>query len=285
MTNDSPAPSDEPVDRAIRVVEAHRLAGQNPTPIVENCAVAVEHAATISIEDAGNYVLMCSPLDLEALAVGFACSEGLITGVADIDQLMVAAGGPRSSVVRMRLVNRPAETSARTLIVSTSCGICGSRDIEERLSGPPVGDQLRVAGSQLIAIGQAMRQKQDLFARTGAAHAAAVFDADCQIIAFAEDIGRHSALDKAIGKCLLAEQSTAGCGVMLSGRVSYELVCKAAAAGLEVVAAVSAPLSLAVEAATQRKITLCAFVRDDRATVYTHRRRITDCQQRENAAQ
>ena len=175
----------------------------------------------------------------------------------------------------MRLVNRPAESGSRTLIVSTSCGICGSRDIEERLSGPAVGDQLRVTGSQLIAMGQAMRKEQDLFARTGAAHAAAVFDADCKIIAFAEDIGRHSALDKAIGKCLLAKQPTAGCGVMLSGRVSYELICKAAAAGLEVIAAVSAPFSLAIEAATRRKITLCAFVREDRATVYTHPHRVT----------
>ena len=179
----------------------------------------------------------------------------------------------------MRLVNRPARTGSRTLIVSTSCGICGSRDIEERLTGPPVGDQLRVTGSQLIALGQAMRQEQDLFARTGAAHAAAVFDADSRIIAFAEDIGRHSALDKAIGKCLLAKQPTAGCGVMLSGRVSYELVCKAAAAGLEVIAAVSAPFSLAIEAATRRKITLCCFVREDRATIYTHPHRIASAEQ------
>jgi len=269
------ADHEDSIDPCIDIVEAERLSDPPTAPVAEQCAVAVEHAVTINIEDVGNYVLMCSPADLDALAVGFACSEGLIADLSDIDQLMVAAGGARSSTVRMRLVNRPAETGSRTLIVSTSCGICGSRDIEERLNGPPVGDQLRVTGLQLISLGKAMRREQALFARTGAAHAAAVFDADRRIIAFAEDIGRHSALDKAIGKCLIARQSTQGCGVMLSGRVSYELVCKAAAAGLELIAAVSAPMSLAIEAATQRKITMCAFVREDRATVYTHRHRVT----------
>ena len=279
MTANQPSsPDDDHIDPCINMVEAERLSDTQAAPVAEQCAIAVERAVTISIEDAGNYVLMCSPSDLDALAVGFAHSEGLITDLEDIEQLMVAAGGPRSSTVRMRLVNRPTDTGSRTLIVSTSCGICGIRDIEELLSGPPVGDQLEVTASQLIAMGQAMRKKQDIFASTGAAHAAAVFDADCKIIAFAEDIGRHSALDKAIGKCLIARQPTAGCGVMLSGRVSYELVCKAAAAGLEVIAAVSAPLSLAVETATQRKITLCCFVREDRATVYTHPHRIASAE-------
>ena len=272
--------NDHPLDRAIHTLKAHRLTGPDPTPLAEDCAVPVEQAVTIEIEGLGSYVLMCSPFDLEALAVGFANSEGLIANRDDIEQLTVELSGPWSSLVRMRLAEpQAAGPGTRTLIVSSSCGVCGSRNIEDGLTGPPVGDELRVIGSQLTGLAQAMHQRQELFARTGGSHAAAIFDDRGQVTAFAEDIGRHSALDKAVGKCLLAAQPLRGCGVMLSGRVSYEMVGKAAAAGLELMAAVSAPFSLAVETAEQRNITLCCFVRDDRLTVYTHRRRVTDCGQ------
>ena len=281
MTNDDPGPSEQPVDRAVRVVEAHRLTGRDPTPVAEDCAVPIEQAVTVEIAGLGSYVLMCSPFELEALAVGFANAEGLIADRADIEQLTVEPGGPWSSVVRMRLAKPQHGPGSRTLIVSSSCGVCGSRNIEDGLTGPPIADELRVTSSQLTALAQAMHQQQKLFARTGGSHAAAIFDDQGQVIAFAEDIGRHSALDKAVGKCLLARQPMRGCGVMLSGRVSYEMVGKAAAAGLELMAAVSAPFSLAVETAEQRNITLCCFVRDDRLTVYTHRRRVTDCVERQ----
>jgi FdhD protein len=115
-----------------------------------------------------------------------------------------------------------------------------------------------------------------LFEKTGGAHAAAIFDTAGSIMAFAEDIGRHSAFDKVIGKCLMAGLETKGCGVALSGRISLEMVTKAARAGIELIAAVSAPSSFAIEAAQRWNITLCGFVRSGRMNVYTYQQRIDD---------
>ena len=146
--------------------------------------------------------------------------------------------------------------------------------MEEGLTGPEVGSSLRLEGQELIELGARLRQAQPLFRKTGATHAAAVFDAAGEILTLAEDSGRHNALDKALGQRLLAGRPTNGHGVIISGRISYELVLKSARAGLELVAGVSAPTALAVEAAALRNITLCGFVREDRATVYTHPYRI-----------
>jgi FdhD protein len=120
-----------------------------------------------------------------------------------------------------------------------------------------------------------MRSGQVLFDRTGATHAAAIFSHRGDLLAIAEDIGRHNALDKAIGKCLLGNIDTSGCAVCLSGRVSFELAAKSARAGIELIAAVSAPSSLAVRVAEACNITLCGFVRGEKATIYTHPRRIS----------
>ena len=276
MSDNDGGQDEKHISAAMRTVAAQRLSDRGALVVDEQCTIAVEQATTIEIEGLGSYVLMCSPFELDALAVGFAHSEGLIDSRDDIKDLTVVPGGPWSTVVRMQLVNPPQGTGSRNLIVSSSCGICGSRNIEDGLTGPCVGDELRVSTAQLLVLAEAMRQRQALFARTGGSHAAAIFDGDGKVNAFAEDIGRHSALDRAIGKCLLAQQPTRGRGVMLSGRVSYEMVGKAARAGLEVMAAVSAPFSLAIDTAEQRNVTICGFVRDDRATVYTHPKRITD---------
>jgi FdhD protein len=127
----------------------------------------------------------------------------------------------------------------------------------------------------LLAVQEEMRRRQQIFAQTGGTHAAAIFNRQGNVVAFAEDIGRHNALDKCIGQCLLAGEPTAGCGAALSGRLSLEMVVKAARAGIEIIAAVSAPSSLAVDAATHCGITLCGFVREDRLTAFSHPARIT----------
>ncbi|MDH7500243.1 MAG: formate dehydrogenase accessory sulfurtransferase FdhD, partial [candidate division NC10 bacterium] len=123
---------------------------------------------------------------------------------------------------------------------------------------------------------EAMRCRQRLFAQTGATHGAALFDAQGEIVALGEDIARHNALDKAIGRCLLVGLSPLGCAVALSGRVSFELVAKSARAGIELISAISAPSSLAIEAAERSGITLCAFVRGGRTAVYCHPERIRE---------
>jgi FdhD protein len=210
-----------------------------------------------------------------ALAVGFAFTEGIISGPADIDLLNLCEDDPSS--VRIRLSRLPDQAQDRNMIVSSSCGLCGSADVNAMLESlPRVGDSFRASASRIQAVFREMKLRQMIFEQTGGAHAAAIFTSDGDIIAFAEDIGRHNALDKAIGKCLLEGKPTAGCGAAVSGRLSLELVAKAARAGVELIAAVSAPSSLAITAADQTGITLCGFVRGDRLTVYSSPARVDE---------
>ena len=236
-------------------------------------SVVVEQPLTIDVAGAGAYTLMCIPRDTRALTVGFLQSEGMIRSMDDIHGLSDCVDTP--GVMQVWLAD-PGKATNRSLVVASSCGLCGSDDPAQMLAElAQVDDTLRVSPALLADAVEAMRSRQEVFQETGAAHAAAIFTPDGEIISFAEDIGRHNALDKAIGACILAGRATTGCGVALSGRVSFELVVKCARAGLELISAVSAPTSLAVEAATRSGITLCAFVREGRATVYTCPERVS----------
>lgn len=236
--------------------------------------VVVEEPLTIEIREIGSYTLMHTPTDPMALALGFAFSEGLILGLSDVNRLDFC--WEDRGVIRMEIKGPAVAAPARNLPIVSACGICGRSDSRDApLSGiPRVGNSLRISLSTVHAAMEKMRSRQRLFSQTGATHASAIFDAQGKIIAFGEDIARHSALDKAIGRCLLQESSPLGCAAALSGRVSFELVDKSARAGIELISAVSAPSSLAVEAAEGSGITLCAFVRGDRAAVYCHPQRI-----------
>ena len=260
-------------NRASCSVEISRIVTGQKTKKTTDCVVA-EKAVTVMIDKVGSFTIMATPADIEALAIGFVYSEGLINGIKDC--LAVSKSEKLPDVIGIEVQN-PTQIAKRNLIVDSSCGLCGVRNIEKMLSDVfPCGHALSISAEGLIAMAQKMRSMQKLFEATGGAHAAAVFDARGTIIAFAEDIGRHSALDKAIGKCLMAERETKGCGVVLSGRVSLEMVIKVARAGIELVAAVSAPSSFAIEAAQKWNITLCGFVRPGRMNIYTHPERVTD---------
>ncbi len=275
MSDSNPVNPKAVPQEAIRAVQPLRFRADGAAPATESEYVVVEDVLVVEIEDVGSYTLMCTPHDTRALAVGFAFSEGIISGVDDINMLYHCEDAP--GVIRMALADPArAQGTDRNLIVTSSCGMCGSREaIEKILSGAStVGQSLSVTTALLLSMVDDMPARQRLFSQTGGTHAAAIFSATGQVIAFSEDIGRHNALDKAIGKCLLEEIPTAGCGVVLSGRTSFELVAKSARAGLELMAAVSAASSLAIEAAQRCNITLCGFVRDDRITVYTHPERI-----------
>lgn len=271
-----PTKGPEPGEEPVRGVEPTRIAtaGGAPRPVADPGEVIAEAPLSIDVDGVGAYTLMAAPCDSVALAVGFLFAEGLIDGLDDIGVLSRCPDDP--GVIRVRLVDPSrAQATGRSLLISSSCGLCGSQSIAEVREGlPKVGEQLRVPAASLRLAVEAMRERQTLFRRTGGTHAAALFDRDGGLVTFAEDIGRHNALDKAIGACLLERRSPAGYGVALSGRVSLEMIGKCARAGVELVAAVSAPTSLAIEAAEGCGITLCAFVRDSRATIYCHRRRI-----------
>ncbi len=258
MTDSSGATEE---DQAIRGVEPWRVASSGLRAVREPEYVAVEQPVHVHIKDVGSYTLMCTPGDRIALAVGFAFSERIIGGRKDIS-----------------LVQECLDDPGTILIELVDSSVCGSRDDVERFlsNTPSVGETLHVPIALLLDVVEAMHTRQSIFAQTGGTHATGIFSADGDLIAFAEDIGRHNALDKAIGQCVLERRSMAGCGVALSGRVSFELVSKAARAGIELIAAVSAPSSLAIEVAERCNITLCGFVRDDRATVYSQPNRILD---------
>jgi FdhD protein len=242
----------------------------------ELVGVAIEAPLTIDIEGVDSYTILCSPDDRRALAVGFMFSEGIIQGIDDISFLADCLDSPE--MMRVRLSNPPLKQSdvpGRNLLVASSCGMCGSTDMQERLANlPRVGNILRINTEIMNQAMTLLTEKQNVFKKTRGTHAILIFDGNGCAVSFAEDIGRHNALDKAIGKILLAGKTAKGCGAVLSGRVSFEMVSKCSQAGIEVILAVSAPTSLALDAALHCGITVCAFVRDGGATIFTHPERI-----------
>lgn len=282
-------------------VEALYIADVESNSEASLCQVVEEDALTLDVEGVGHYTLMYTPTvhtvtaqgftledgllgdsELEgeqpeglALAMGFALSEGLITELSDIRSLSVCPDNPK--VVQLQLHHpENVHTSRKNVVINSSCGICGPREILEdnALQLPVVSDSLRIASSRFPELMAGMRVGQQIFKQTGGSHAAAIFDPEGNILAVAEDLGRHNALDKAIGMVLLERGSVAGCGVVLSSRLSLEMVLKAVRTGLEIMLAVSAPTSLAIDVAGKFGVTLCGFVRDSRATVYTYPHRI-----------
>ncbi len=283
--------------RGVVDVDALYLADLDSDPEQASIQVIEEDALTLDIEDVGQYMLMWTPTvtveqahgftledgvlgDVDApeglaLAMGFALSEGLIESLSDIKSVSVCADSPK--VVQVQL-HDPAsvQASRKNVVITSSCGICGPRDILEdnALGLCAVPQRLSINRSAFLSLMEQMRAGQLIFQETGGSHAAAIFDNSGQVLAVAEDLGRHNALDKAIGTVLLERGDLSTCGVVLSSRLSLEMVLKAVRAGLEIMLAVSAPTSLAIEVANKFGITLCGFVRGNRATVYTHPGRI-----------
>jgi FdhD protein len=263
---------------ALRRVRGRRIstAADGKPPIEEEICVAREGAVVIDVENVGSYTVLCAPADRYELVAGFLFSEGIIDGMADVETMRQCDDDP--GIIRVKLTESAAKPGEKqdNRIVLSSCGACGTDDFDTKIRAlPKVGDTFKIENRHLPAVRDALREHQVLFESCGGTHAAGIFDDAGKILACAEDTGRHNALDKAIGKCLLLGIPTAGRGVALSGRVSLEMIGKCARAGLEVVTAISAPTSLAIDVAERCNITLCAFVRETRATVLTHPRRVT----------
>jgi FdhD protein len=214
------------------------------------------------------------------LAVGFLFTEGLIEPgevmrVAYCDNL--PGEDQRYNVVSVSLDRAfDAERLRRNFYANSSCGVCGKaalEDVEVRCS--PVGPGPEVPLDVLLSLPERLRAGQKMFERTGGLHAAGLFDARGQAQAIHEDVGRHNAVDKVIGERYLAgEIPIADRILQVSGRASFEIVQKAAVAGIPIVSAVSAPSSLAVEAAERFEMTLVGFVREGRCNIYAHPERV-----------
>ena len=225
-------------------------------------------------------VTMRTPGHEAELAVGFLRTEGLIQGP---EVVSTAAGDPASLsqpddtiVVRLSRAFDAGAVAERHFVATASCGICGKASIDEiAVRCDPLPDGPTVTRAVLLALPDLLRTAQRAFDQTGGLHAAAMFSPRGVLLVIREDVGRHNALDKLVGSQVLAGALPLHDRiVMVSGRVSFEIVQKAAVAGIAVLCAVSAPSDLAVETAQRLGVTLVGFLRGDGFNVYAHDRRI-----------
>lgn len=239
-------------------------------------SLAAEEPLEIRIRGAFSTVTMRTPGHDSELAAGFLLTEGIIESLEQIADLSIVAkqNGIHSNAVEVTLIHVPSDLldSQRHSFSASGCGICGKASIQAiRLRGlKPPNPDFRIDGETLCRLPEVLQEQQAVFSRTGGLHAAALFDARGNLIVLREDIGRHNAVDKVIGWALLNRCLPLAEHVLLvSGRGGFEIVQKAIAAGLPVLASVSAPSSLAVKLARELGITLAGFLRGRRFVIYS----------------
>jgi FdhD protein len=239
----------------------------------------------LGIRIGGNAVTltMRTPGDDLDLAAGFLVSEGIVRSAGDISQIRLCgsdscghaehAGAGNIADVTLRPGVAFAPGLRRNFLTTSACGVCGKASIEELSAAPAFdleADQARIAPALLAELPERLRDAQRVFARTGGLHAAGLFTVAGDLLAVREDVGRHNAVDKVVGWALREGRlPLAGCVLLVSGRASFELVQKAVMAGIPVLAAVSAPSSLAAELAERAGLTLVGFLRGRSMNVYT----------------
>ena len=236
----------------------------------ETDVVAVEEPLEIRIGGEPVAVTMRTPGHDEELALGFCLSEGLSPRVARLPDDLSA------NTVEVDADGFDPERLRRHFYTSSSCGVCGKGAIEAvEVAAPRVESPLEVTHDVVASLPGRLLEAQQAFAATGGLHATGLFDTAGELLCVREDVGRHNAMDKVVGWAFGEELLPLARFVLcVSGRLSFELVQKAAVAGCPVVVAVGAPSSLAVELAEDLGVTLCAWVRDGRSTVYTEPWRI-----------
>jgi len=224
-------------------------------------------------------VTMRTPGHDAELAAGFLLTEGIIRSREDVLRVEPCGRNEDGNLLNVVLapeVHVDFEKLTRHVFASSSCGLCGKATIEAvRSSFPPVESDVTVDAETLVALPEVMRRAQSSFDRTGGVHAAALFESDGRLVVSREDVGRHNAVDKVLGFALMNGLLPLDRHVLLvSGRSSFEIMQKALAGRVPVVAAVSAPSSLAVEFAREGGQTLVGFLRQGRMNVYSHAERI-----------
>jgi FdhD protein len=248
-------------------VEVVRL----PSGATEADEVAVEEPLEIRVNGEPVAVTMRTPGHDEELALGFCLTEGLAPESAALPADLAA------NTVEVVAAPFDRERVQRSFYTSSSCGVCGKGALEAvAVEAPRVESDLRVPASLVGALPERLREGQAGFAATGGLHATGLFDSAGELLCVREDVGRHNAMDKAIGWAFGAGRLPLANDVLcVSGRLSFELVQKASVAGCPLVVAVGAPSTLAVDLARDRGLTLCGFVRDGRMNVYSEPWRVT----------
>jgi len=263
---------------------ARHVAGNDTVTRPET--LAVEEPLEIRVNGTPITVTMRTPGSDIELAQGFLLTEGLVAHRDDVQTVRYCRGSGDDGVNTYNLldvtlapgVRLPDVDVTRNFYTTSSCGVCGKASLEavQLISRHcPGDDPATVAVDTLTAMPEQLRASQRVFASTGGLHGAALFDMDGAMLAIREDIGRHNAVDKVIGWALESGRiPLTGTVLLVSGRASFELTQKAVMAGIPLLAAVSAPSSLAVDLASQSGLTLVAFLRNDSMNVYTRPDRV-----------
>jgi FdhD protein len=247
-------------------VEVVRL----PEGRCERDSVAVEEPLEIRVNGTPVAVTMRTPGHDEELALGFLVSEGIAP------QRAAPPGDLAANTIEVEAEAFDPARLERHFYTSSSCGVCGKGALEAvAVEAPRVESELRVPAAVVTALPDRLRERQAAFAETGGLHATGLFDAAGGLLCLREDVGRHNAMDKVIGWAFAERLLPLADSILcVSGRLSFELVQKAAVAGCPIVVAVGAPSSLAVELAQDRGVTLCGFVRGGRVNVYSEQCRV-----------
>jgi FdhD protein len=243
---------------------------------------AREEPLEIRVEGRSVAVVMRTPGHDEELVAGFLVSEGVVARARDILEISQcpSTGNTHGNVVDVLLGGAVVnwESLTRHVFSASSCGLCGKTSIESVFQRfPPVTADFQVSAERIAALPDRLRAAQQTFALTGGLHASALFDLDGRLVVAREDVGRHNALDKILGHALMRGLLPLDRHLLLvSGRVSFEIMQKALAAGIPLVAAISAPSSLAVDFAREGGQTLVGFLRGGVMNVYTHPWRVRE---------
>jgi FdhD protein len=265
-----------------RGVDVTRVSADGITRTTD--VAAAEEPLDVRLHGRSFAVIMRTPGEDRALVAGFLLSERIVRSRDDIGAIEHCRHPDETKahhVVDVFLCGDAAArvpqllASRRDFIANSSCGVCGRATIEElRANIDPLAASWSAPLELMRELPDRLRSHQSKFDETGGLHGAALFTADGSFITSAEDVGRHNAVDKAIGTLLLQETAIAPGMLMVSGRVSFEIVQKAWVAGIPLVAAISAPTSLAIDLAQEAGITLLGFVREKSLNIYTHASRV-----------
>jgi FdhD protein len=272
MTTPSiPAPDETRRAETTRVVEWRDGKTQQ-----QQDEVVVEDPLEIRVKGVPVSVTMRTPGDDGELAIGFLVTEGIISSREDVRGIEIEGGNIVDVALRVGL-DVDLERLRRNVFAASSCGVCGKASIDAiRVRGlmPPARD-VRLAPEVLRGMTETLRAGQTVFGRTGGLHAAGIFDLDGRMLAIREDVGRHNAVDKIIGHAVLTGETPLARSVLVvSGRGGFEIIQKALAASIPIVAAVSAPSSLAVQLAREMGQTLVGFLRGERFVIYAGEERL-----------
>ena len=248
-------------------------------PYADRDHLSPEEPLEIRVRGRAVSITMRTPGNDDELAAGFLLTEGLIHRYQDILRIEPCERNDFGNLINVQLAPDVAvdfEKLTRHVFASSSCGLCGKATIEAvRSQFPRVESKLAIDAASLLALPEKMRQSQSTFTLTGGLHAAALFSGNGDLLVLREDVGRHNAVDKVIGHALLHGRLPLVQHILLvSGRASFEILQKALAAQIPIVAAVSAPSTLAADFATDSGQTLVGFLRENRMNVYSHPQRI-----------